>query len=50
MVYLLWPEFHLAAYQCVINVTFRTVKATYDELTVEGSTSGIDEVQVVPAM
>ena len=27
VVYLLWPEFHLAAYQDEVSVTVRTVKA-----------------------
>ena len=50
VVYLLWPEFHLAAYQGEVSVTVRTVKAACVEHTVEGSTSGNDEVQLMPAM
>ena len=50
MVYLLWPEFHLAAYQGVVSATVRTVEAACVEHTVEVSTSGNDEVQLMPAM
>ena len=46
----LWPEFHLAAYQGVVSVTVRTVKAACVEHTVEGSTPGNDEVQLMLAM
>ena len=50
VVHLLWPEFHLAAYKGVASFTVRTLKAACVEHTAEGSTSGIDEVQLVPAM
>ena len=33
----------------MVSVTFRTVKAACVENTVEGSTSGNDEVQLMPA-